>query len=658
MHKNVVVPRDFSWKLLSKCAALADRFCFTEYGRTCVNKAIAIIRSRNLSDYITFCKSDLSLQMLNIQYPAPQIVGERTLQEIRALRLLTCFQKYGFFTGSDPDQRRIRAFQKFVSSEHTCKDINENCPLFSDKDATHNFRGMTPTFLDQEIFPLVNKMKFYIRSCLGRFPKTRAFNQRHNGPGAAVGCHGSKATEISKCVYPQSINRSCLSLFGSSFISELFSHSELSSNQHLSSQLPIRTGSYPVISALFSSAEYSELDFVPKDAEIDRTISVEPVCNVSLQLGIADIMSKKIKRYFSIDLRSQNHNQELARIGSINQQLVTIDLESASDTVSLRLLNLLPTDWAEAIFRIRSHSWKNKEFGTSVFHKISSMGNGVTFPLETLIFTAACKAVFSACRIKWEKQSVAVYGDDIIVPQKAYSLLRSLLKSLGFSINKKKSFSTGFIRESCGHDYFHGHRIDRFTVKKDLSESLNRVSLHNKFFNFFEVYKMSSDICDDILFFIQRYIPQNFLNFGPYDVDHMSSWIFSHLPRKRPFFHPDYQAWFYKVRRNEKYHPDNVGLSTKMVPTLFIDSDGELPFMVWKAFEYFVPPPLENWKLSFFFRTSGAQNLGSSQLVDFCNIEGYSSAIRSTYCIKNVDAVRQAAYLIPFHKWEGMVLKI
>jgi len=103
------------------------------------------------------------------------------------------------------------------------------------------------------------------------------------------------------------------------------------------------------------------------------------------------------------------------------------------------------------------------------------MGNGYTFPLETLIFWAIARTCVRSGGI------VSVYGDDIIVPSEDYEQLCYVLRAAGFSPNKTKSFSTGPFRESCGADYFYGIDI-RPTYVKDVISVETLYVLHNFFY--------------------------------------------------------------------------------------------------------------------------------------------------------------------------------
>jgi hypothetical protein len=90
------------------------------------------------------------------------------------------------------------------------------------------------------------------------------------------------------------------------------------------------------------------------------------------------------------------------------------------------------------------------------FEKISSMGNGYTFALESAIFTSIVFGVTKALSGKYDKDSCAVFGDDIIVKKPYVNLVVRTLNLFGFRINDEKSFMHGYFRESCGADWFKG----------------------------------------------------------------------------------------------------------------------------------------------------------------------------------------------------------
>lgn len=233
---------------------------------------------------------------------------------------------------------------------------------------------------------------------------------------------------------------------------------------------------------------------VPKNAKTFRSIAKEPMLNSFLQNGIGAWMAEILATYsVQLDRTDQTRNQTLAYAASAGGFLATIDLSSASDTICLWLAKaLLPADWYEAMRLVRSPTIDIDGRRTKL-HMLSSMGNGYTFPLETLLFYAISVA---AITLADETADVApneggpganrepsVYGDDIIVTsQDAPHVLRAL-RDCGFWPNPKKSFFAGPYRESCGHDYRNGQYIRPVFLRRPLIWTFDVASLINHLSN-------------------------------------------------------------------------------------------------------------------------------------------------------------------------------
>lgn len=222
---------------------------------------------------------------------------------------------------------------------------------------------------------------------------------------------------------------------------------------------------------------------VPKNYRTDRTIAIEPDLNMYIQKGIGGVIRRKLRRW-GCDLDDQTRNQRMAAL-AVTEGLATVDLKMASDTISREVVSqLLPPDWLLALEQCRS-PFGVLPSGEKIFYqKFSSMGNGFTFELESLIFLALCRAVAEACGEKGHR--VSVYGDDLIVPASCYELLCGALRSLGFTPNEKKSYADGPFRESCGKHYFSGHDVTPFYVRRPVT-SLDRLFLlHNQLWRWAE----------------------------------------------------------------------------------------------------------------------------------------------------------------------------
>ena len=208
---------------------------------------------------------------------------------------------------------------------------------------------------------------------------------------------------------------------------------------------------------------------VPKTSVIDRCAAKEPEYNMYVQKAVGDYIRQRLKRV-GIDLNDQSINQRLAYQGSIDRSLATIDLSSASDSVTTQLvLRVLPEEWYYLLDDIRSKEtcidgeWHLNEM-------FSSMGNGFTFELESMIFWSILRSCSYFTRTSGR---ISVYGDDLICPTGLCESLLPTLDFLGFKVNSKKTFIEGPFRESCGKHWFMGEDVTPFYIKnvpKDVSD--------------------------------------------------------------------------------------------------------------------------------------------------------------------------------------------
>jgi hypothetical protein len=214
------------------------------------------------------------------------------------------------------------------------------------------------------------------------------------------------------------------------------------------------------------------VSFVSKTAKIDRAIAIEPHVNVYAQLGLGDALRGLFRKWVDLDT-GQDWNRYLASVAH-SWRLSTVDLSSASDTIARSLVwFLLPEKWARLLDLTRSHRF-TLDGEEHENQKFSSMGNGFTFELESIIFYALARAAGSS------RELTATYGDDIIIENHAYDDLSRLLHFCGFTVNADKSFSHGSFFESCGHDYFDGQNVRPFFWK-----DLNKPTM---------IFKMINDI--------------------------------------------------------------------------------------------------------------------------------------------------------------------
>lgn len=217
---------------------------------------------------------------------------------------------------------------------------------------------------------------------------------------------------------------------------------------------------------------------VPKNSEIDRCAAKEPDLNMFLQKGVGHFFRHSLKRRLRIDLNDQSRNQELARVGSIDGSLATLDLSSASDLISDQIVReLIPFEWFEYLNDIRSRQI-TVEGEVHEMNMFSSMGNAFTFELESMIFYALVNAV---CYLTGSKGTVSVYGDDIICPSSVAGLVARVFAWFGFKVNPKKSHWRGPFRESCGKHWYSGTDVTPFYVKEPIADQQRMIHYLNQF---------------------------------------------------------------------------------------------------------------------------------------------------------------------------------
>lgn len=206
----------------------------------------------------------------------------------------------------------------------------------------------------------------------------------------------------------------------------------------------------------------SRLSVVPKNDSIGRVICTEPLANMMAQKAIGAYLERVLERGLGICLEKQpDINRVLAQRGSIDGSFGTIDLESASDTISLTLCErILPRGLYNALLRARSPYTRLLDGRWVKLEMISSMGNGFTFPLQTIIFSAVVSVAYDTIFGMYpHKGRIHVFGDDMVVRREAYDRVCELLGLCGFFVNGMKSFSTGPFRESCGGDFYEGKSV-------------------------------------------------------------------------------------------------------------------------------------------------------------------------------------------------------
>jgi hypothetical protein len=231
---------------------------------------------------------------------------------------------------------------------------------------------------------------------------------------------------------------------------------------------------------------------VEKDAKSVRVITMAPPENMHAQQAVKRAIYKMVdddrivnaSRFISFDsqTRSQNLALEGSKPGLDDDKPITIDLKGASDTLSLDLVSGIFS--GHFLHLIMSGRVWGAEVDGSVqeLGMYDGMGSALTFPVQTLVFTAI--AVLGTCVSLYRKdygyvpedlticlweylrpngygrtgfniihyfQNIQVFGDDIIIPAIATPDVLKLLKTAGLTTNEDKSFfAASAVREACG----------------------------------------------------------------------------------------------------------------------------------------------------------------------------------------------------------------
>jgi len=357
------------------------------------------------------------------------------------------FSKFVSDDTDPPHVRRQRAINKWLATE-------------KENEATNVRLLITPA--EYNILPRVSYERFVnfcrdlVRNIIGDFPPVDSLIGSFSG-GASTSRARTSSHPAGKYTGRAHATPRCLELFSD-----------------LKEEMP---GWFGVVGDLEIEVVSGNVMFtVPKKTDIDRVACKEPDLNMFVQKGLGSHIEKSLLRQH-INLRDQSINRRLAREGSLTGRLATLDLSSASDSVTTQLVaEMLPAEWFTVLDAVRSPVTKidGDEHRNEMF---SSMGNGFTFELESLLFYVLARAT---CYFEGISGVVSIYGDDIICPSDVVEPLVWVLQFFGFQVNSEKSFWTGDFRESCGGHYKDGVDITPFYVKAPLKNLCDVIDVANK----------------------------------------------------------------------------------------------------------------------------------------------------------------------------------
>lgn len=269
---------------------------------------------------------------------------------------------------------------------------------------------------------------------------------------------------------------------------------------------------------------------VPKKSDINRVACKEPEINMLLQKSCGNYIRRQLRRC-GIDLNDQSRNQKLAEKAH-SLGLATIDLSSASDSVTKQLVMLLlPWEWYDLLSDLRVERTLITHNKCEFMHELemfSSMGNGFTFELESLLFYAITRVVQEQSGVEGK---LSVYGDDIIAPKAIVPRLRRTLAYFGFKVNIKKTHWTGLFRESCGKHYYDGADVSPFYVRGPITSMTALIKTLNQLLEW-DARNFGFFITEDIAKFHRKWsghVPDR-LHGGP-DTERTDSLVTGDAPR-------------------------------------------------------------------------------------------------------------------------------
>jgi hypothetical protein len=318
-------------------------------------------------------------------------------------------------------------------------------------------RNLDFTSLDEDTMRVVDRARTYIAKLLGRYSDEEHRNLCRFGSKASVGIPLRKACLAARWELPISGSPDQISWFDS----------EMSSDTQVQDYWTQQKRSDPSKGgSTYQETRSLTLTLVPKTFKSLRAIMPNTTIGSYMSYGLGEMLRKRLRRA-GYDIRTlQKEHRILARLASEHSLFTTADLSSASDSISVQLVELLfPSDWVNILKQSRIGQVILPDKSIYCSETFCTMGIGYTFPLQTLVFLALLKAIEANLYNRWNRRTVSVYGDDLIYSSPMHYEVVRVFERLGFVINVDKTFHEGHFRESCGGDYYYGVDVRPFQPK-------------------------------------------------------------------------------------------------------------------------------------------------------------------------------------------------
>jgi hypothetical protein len=289
---------------------------------------------------------------------------------------------------------------------------------------------------------------------------------------------------------------------------------------------------------------------VPKDSRGPRLISCEPVDFQWIQQGLGGAIVDLVERHpltrDNVRFTDQEPNRFAALYGSESGLYSTLDLNEASDRVSLALVRLLfPSDVYTYLEACRTTSTQLPDGRVIPLRKFAPMGSCLCFPVLALVTWAILTAGTTDADIR---KGIYVYGDDVIVPRDYTLNAIELLESFGLKVNRDKSCTNGPFRESCGMDAFQGVNVTPVRLRTVWSSTpspdvyASWIAYANSFWN--KQYYSTYNLIVSELHRVYGEIPDKGMNLSCPSLEYVPD----DLKPKRKRWNTNLQKFEYRVR--------------------------------------------------------------------------------------------------------------
>jgi len=451
---------DKLWSPFYVASHVASAFneCYPQYGNSAFKALSGAVRAR---DYIA-CKRILDT-LPHSSTAEEHYFGAQCKALVSKL----------VFPGFDPD---AGATARWYKAEHLCKRTNQCLRAWKSRLRRTNHAPYVEYVLE---------MRRFCARVLGEIDLGQLMVRGGFGPGASIGVGGADTSVPFKMTSSLTVTKPCLPIAAALLREAHWAYETLDlMEERPASEWFHKDHFTEALKSRCTVVGEEEAFTVPKNSEHSRFCSKQGTLNGLCQASIGEYVSERL-RTFGIDLTCQDINARLAYAASAGLcHASTLDMSMASDTWALEAAKLLlPRPWYNLLLMTRMPTCRMTDGNVVTLEKMSAMGNGFTFPFESLMFAAVVHSVgrFHSPNGWSAPVDYHVYGDDIVCPASGALLVMELLQFLGFRPNSEKSFVLGPFKESCGADYFDGINVRPLYVKGADYSVLELIELHNGF---------------------------------------------------------------------------------------------------------------------------------------------------------------------------------